>query len=108
MGTRRLLTATLSGGDISGLADGTLYLACRYARRSARLQAVLRAQVIYRAVRRFTRTIRPRHEQQGLQQGRLAEILEDIMGKGLTPDPVTWTSRRRAIVPAFPSDGWGG
>ena len=32
----------------------------------------------------------------------MAEILEDIMGKGLIPaDPVTWTSRRRAIVPAF-------
>ena len=38
----------------------------------------------------------------GYNKGVLAEILEDIMGKGLIPaDPVTWTSRRRAIVPAF-------
>jgi len=35
-------------------------------------------------------------------KGVLAEILEDIMGKGLIPaDPVTWKVRRRAIVPAF-------
>jgi len=35
-------------------------------------------------------------------QGVLAEILEDIMGKGLIPaDLETWKVRRRAIVPAF-------
>jgi cytochrome P450 len=35
-------------------------------------------------------------------KGALAEILEDIMGKGLIPaDPETWKVRRRAIVPAF-------
>ena len=35
-------------------------------------------------------------------KGILAEILEDIMGKGLIPaDYETWRVRRRAIVPAF-------
>ena len=35
-------------------------------------------------------------------KGALAEILEDVMGKGLIPaDPETWKVRRRAIVPAF-------
>lgn len=35
-------------------------------------------------------------------KGILAEILEPIMGKGLIPaDPVTWSVRRRQIVPAF-------
>jgi len=35
-------------------------------------------------------------------KGVLAEILEPIMGKGLIPaDPVTWSVRRRQIVPAF-------
>jgi cytochrome P450 len=35
-------------------------------------------------------------------QGILAEILAPIMGKGLIPaDPVTWSVRRRQIVPAF-------
>jgi cytochrome P450 len=33
-------------------------------------------------------------------KGVLAEILEPIMGKGLIPaDPITWKTRRRAIVP---------
>jgi hypothetical protein len=37
-------------------------------------------------------------------KGVLAEILEPIMGKGLIPaDPVTWKTRRRAIVPGFHS-----
>ena len=35
-------------------------------------------------------------------QGILAEILAPIMGKGLIPaDPVTWSTRRRQIAPAF-------
>ena len=35
-------------------------------------------------------------------KGILAEILKPIMGKGLIPaDPVTWSRRRRQIVPAF-------
>lgn len=35
-------------------------------------------------------------------KGILAEILKPIMGKGLIPaDPVTWSVRRRQIVPAF-------
>lgn len=37
-------------------------------------------------------------------KGILAEVLEDIMGKGLIPaDYETWRVRRRAIVPAFHS-----
>jgi len=35
-------------------------------------------------------------------KGILSEVLEPIMGKGLIPaDPITWKSRRRAIVPGF-------
>jgi len=41
-------------------------------------------------------------QQEQYTKGILSEVLEPVMGKGLIPaDPVTWRSRRRAIVPGF-------
>jgi len=38
----------------------------------------------------------------GYDKGVLADILEEVMGKGLIPaDPATWKVRRKAIVPGF-------
>ena len=74
--------APLAEGDISGLADGALYLGLHGTRDgSARPTLVLRAQVIYRAVRRFTGTLCTSHEQQGLQQGRLGGNPRRYYGK---------------------------
>lgn len=40
--------------------------------------------------------------QENYTKGILSEVLEPIMGKGLIPaDPVTWRSRRKALVPGF-------
>jgi cytochrome P450 len=96
--------APLAEGDISGLADGTLYLGLHeYARRFGPAYKLCFGpkSFIVLSDASLARYVLATNNK-GYNKGVLAEILEDIMGKGLIPaDPVTWTSRRRAIVPAF-------
>mmetsp|Transcript_5472 Transcript_5472/g.17275 ORF Transcript_5472/g.17275 Transcript_5472/m.17275 type:complete len:623 (-) Transcript_5472:26-1894(-) len=96
--------APLAEGDISGLADGTLYLGLHeYARRFGPVYKLCFGPKSFIVL---SDAVLARHvlatNNRGYNKGVLAEILEDIMGKGLIPaDPVTWSTRRRAIVPAF-------
>mmetsp|Transcript_11015 Transcript_11015/g.32867 ORF Transcript_11015/g.32867 Transcript_11015/m.32867 type:complete len:608 (+) Transcript_11015:40-1863(+) len=96
--------APLAEGDISGLADGTLYLGLHeYARRFGPVYKLCFGpkSFLVLADAALARHVLATNNR-GYNKGVLAEILEDIMGKGLIPaDPVTWSKRRRAIVPAF-------
>lgn len=96
--------APLAEGDISGLADGTLYLGLHeYARRFGPVYKLCFGPKSFIVVSDHSvakHILRDNARQ--YDKGVLAEILEDIMGKGLIPaDPETWKVRRRAIVPAF-------
>ena len=96
--------APLAEGDISGLADGTLYLGLH--EYSARFGPVYKLCFGPKSFIVLSDAALAKHvlrdNNVGYNKGVLAEILEDIMGKGLIPaDPVTWKGRRRAIVPAF-------
>lgn len=96
--------APLAEGDISGLADGTLYLGLHeYAQRFGPVYKLCFGPKSFIVI---SDAAVARHvlaaNNAGYNKGVLAEILEDIMGKGLIPaDPVTWKTRKRAIVPAF-------
>jgi len=96
--------APLAEGDISGLADGTLYLGLHeYARRFGPAYKLCFGPKSFIVISdaSLARYVLATNNK-GYNKGVLAEILEDIMGKGLIPaDPVTWKTRRRAIVPAF-------
>ena len=96
--------APLAEGDISGLSDGTMYLGLdAYAKEfgptyklcfGPKSFIVIADPIVARHVLRDNAV--------NYNKGVLAEILEDIMGKGLIPaDPETWRVRRRAIVPGF-------
>ena len=96
--------APLAEGDVSGLADGTLYLGLHsYAKTFGSVYKLCfgpKSFVVVsdHACARYLL----RENAKNYDKGVLAEILEDIMGKGLIPaDPETWKVRRRAIVPAF-------
>lgn len=96
--------APLAEGDISGLADGTLYLGLHeYAKRFGPVYKLCFGPKSFIVVSDHAAAKHIlRENSQGYDKGVLAEILEDIMGKGLIPaDPETWKVRRRAIVPAF-------
>jgi cytochrome P450 len=96
--------APLAEGDISGLADGTLYLGLHeYAQRFGPVYKLCFGpkSFIVTSDHRCARHILSLQNRL-YNKGVLAEILEDIMGKGLIPaDPVTWKRRKRAIAPAF-------
>ena len=96
--------APLAEGDISGLADGTLYLGLHeYSQRFGPVYKLCFGPKSFIVVSDHAVAKHVLRENNGgYNKGVLAEILEDIMGKGLIPaDPVTWKTRRRAIVPAF-------
>ncbi|KAJ8611038.1 hypothetical protein CTAYLR_007067 [Chrysophaeum taylorii] len=96
--------APLAEGDIAGLADGTLYLGMHeYALRFGPVYKLCFGPKSFIVVSDHNVAKRVlRENSRCYDKGVLAEILEDIMGKGLIPaDPVTWKQRRRAIVPAF-------
>jgi len=96
--------APLAEGDISGLADGTLYLGLHeYAARFGPVYKLCFGpkSFIVTSDHRCARHVLSLQNRL-YNKGVLAEILEDIMGKGLIPaDPVTWKRRKRAIAPAF-------
>ena len=96
--------APLAEGDISGLADGTLYLGLHeYARRFGPVYKLCFGPKSFLVISDHNCAKHVlRENARNYDKGVLAEILEDIMGKGLIPaDPETWKVRRRAIVPAF-------
>eukprot|EP00471_Norrisiella_sphaerica_P000810 CAMPEP_0184487964 /NCGR_PEP_ID=MMETSP0113_2-20130426/10441_1 /TAXON_ID=91329 /ORGANISM="Norrisiella sphaerica, Strain BC52" /LENGTH=657 /DNA_ID=CAMNT_0026870409 /DNA_START=370 /DNA_END=2343 /DNA_ORIENTATION=+ len=94
----------IATGSLEGLTDGTMYLALHSFEREfgpiyklcfgPKSFIVVSDPVITKDILKSGHTT--------YDKGVLAEILEDIMGKGLIPaDPVTWKARRRAIVPGF-------
>ncbi|KAJ1444844.1 cytochrome P450 [Pelagophyceae sp. CCMP2097] len=94
----------LAEGDIAGLADGTMYLGLHeYARQFGPVYKLCFGPKSFIVISDHAAARHVlRENPAGYDKGVLAEILEDIMGKGLIPaDPVTWKARRRAIVPAF-------
>lgn len=96
--------APLAEGDISGLQDGTLYLGMHaYAERFGPVYKMCFGPKSFMVIGDPTVAKAVLREgANNYDKGVLAEILEDIMGKGLIPaDPITWKTRRRAIVPAF-------
>mmetsp|Transcript_3258 Transcript_3258/g.4935 ORF Transcript_3258/g.4935 Transcript_3258/m.4935 type:complete len:681 (+) Transcript_3258:111-2153(+) len=94
----------IATGSLEGLTDGTMYLALHSFQQEfgpiyklcfgPKSFIVVSDPVIAKDILKAA--------PDAFDKGVLAEILEDIMGKGLIPaDPVTWKSRRRAIVPGF-------
>uniref|UniRef100_A0A6V2CV31 Cytochrome P450 n=1 Tax=Ditylum brightwellii TaxID=49249 RepID=A0A6V2CV31_9STRA len=94
----------LAEGEITDIADGTMFIGLqRYSNEygspyklcfGPKSFLVISDPVQARHVLKEANTM--------YDKGLLAEILKPIMGKGLIPaDPVTWSVRRRAIVPAF-------
>ena len=94
----------LAEGDLSGLTDGTMYLGLyQYMQEYGDMYKLCFGPKSFIVI---SDPVAARHvlrdESVKYNKGVLAEILEDIMGKGLIPaDPATWKVRRRAIVPAF-------
>ena len=94
----------LAEGDITDIADGTMFIGLqRYQQNygspyklcfGPKSFLVISDPVQARHILRDANT--------SYDKGILAEILKPIMGKGLIPaDPETWSRRRRQIVPAF-------
>ncbi|GAB5360755.1 hypothetical protein AAMO2058_000654800 [Amorphochlora amoebiformis] len=94
----------IATGSLDGLTDGTMYLALHSFQKEfgpiyklcfgPKSFIVVSDPAIAKDILMSAPT--------AYDKGVLAEILEDIMGKGLIPaDPVTWKARRRAIVPGF-------
>lgn len=94
----------LAEGDLGGLTDGTMYLGLfQYMQEYGQMYKLCFGPKSFivvsepAAAKHILRDASTKYN-----KGVLAEILEDIMGKGLIPaDPETWKVRRRAIVPAF-------
>uniref|UniRef100_A0A7S2RIW3 Cytochrome P450 n=1 Tax=Rhizochromulina marina TaxID=1034831 RepID=A0A7S2RIW3_9STRA len=94
----------LAEGDLSGLTDGTMYLGLyKYEKdfgKAYKLCFGPKSFIVISEPHAARHILRD--NARAYDKGVLAEILEDIMGKGLIPaDPETWKVRRRAIVPAF-------
>lgn len=94
----------LAEGDLSGLTDGTMYLGLyEYMQDFGQMYKLCfgpKSFIVISEPNAARHVLR--ENSASYNKGVLAEILEDIMGKGLIPaDPVTWKTRRRAIVPAF-------
>mmetsp|Transcript_27697 Transcript_27697/g.40906 ORF Transcript_27697/g.40906 Transcript_27697/m.40906 type:complete len:639 (-) Transcript_27697:144-2060(-) len=94
----------LAEGEITDIAEGTMFIGLqRYYQKygspyklcfGPKSFLVISDPVQVKHVLRDANTL--------YDKGILAEILKPIMGKGLIPaDPVTWSNRRRQIVPAF-------
>ncbi len=80
----------IAEGDISDIADGTMFIGLqRYFETYQSPYKLCFGPILRDANTKY-------------DKGVLAEILEPIMGKGLIPaDPATWSVRRRQIVPGF-------
>lgn len=94
----------LAEGDLSGLTDGTMYLGLyQYMQEFGQVYKLCfgpKSFIVVSEPAACKHILRDNSVK--YNKGVLAEILEDIMGKGLIPaDPETWKVRRRAIVPAF-------
>mmetsp|Transcript_147 Transcript_147/g.368 ORF Transcript_147/g.368 Transcript_147/m.368 type:complete len:756 (-) Transcript_147:467-2734(-) len=94
----------IATGSLDGLTDGTMYLALHsFQQEFGPIYKLCFGPKSFIVVSDpvITKEILKAQPSQ-YDKGVLAEILEDIMGKGLIPaDPVTWKARRRAIVPGF-------
>lgn len=94
----------IAEGDISDIADGTMFIGLqRYYENYGSPYKLCFGPKSFLVV---SDPIQARHilrdANTNYDKGVLAEILEPIMGKGLIPaDPATWSVRRRQIVPGF-------
>lgn len=94
----------LATGEITDIADGTMFIGLqRYANEYGSPYKLCFGPKSFLVI---SDPIQAKHilrdANSSYDKGILAEILKPIMGKGLIPaDPVTWSVRRRAIVPAF-------
>jgi cytochrome P450 len=95
--------APLAEGDLSDLTDGTMFRGLyNYAQRFGTVYKLCFGPKSFIVVSDPVVAKWILTNNQYFDKGVLAEILEDIMGKGLIPaDPATWKTRRRAITPAF-------
>lgn len=94
----------LAEGDISDIADGTMFIGLQ--RYQAKYQSPYKLCFGPKSFLVVSDPLQAKHilrdANTNYDKGVLAEILEPIMGKGLIPaDPATWSVRRRQIVPAF-------
>uniref|UniRef100_A0A7S1FP19 Cytochrome P450 n=1 Tax=Corethron hystrix TaxID=216773 RepID=A0A7S1FP19_9STRA len=94
----------LAEGDISDIADGTMFIGLeRYNKQYGSPYKLCFGPKSFLVI---SDPVQARHvlrdENVKYDKGILAEILKPIMGKGLIPaDPVTWNIRRRQVVPGF-------
>jgi len=94
----------LAEGDITDIGDGTMFIGLqRYQQKEGSPYKLCFGPKSFLVI---SDPVQARHilreANSSYDKGILAEILKPIMGKGLIPaDPVTWSRRRRQIVPAF-------
>nr|BAX73990.1 carotene hydroxylase [Euglena gracilis] len=95
--------APLAEGDLSDLTDGTMFKGLkRYFENFGSVYKLCFGPKSFIVVSDPLIAKWILTNNQCFDKGVLAEILEDIMGKGLIPaDPETWKTRRRALSPAF-------
>lgn len=94
----------IAEGDISDIADGTMFIGLqRYYQKYESPYKLCFGPKSFLVIsdpmqaKHILRDANTKYD-----KGVLAEILEPIMGKGLIPaDPATWSVRRRQIVPGF-------
>lgn len=94
----------LAEGDITDIADGTMFIGLQ--RYQAKYNSPYKLCFGPKSFLVVSDPTQAKHilrdANTNYDKGILSEILEPIMGKGLIPaDPATWSVRRRAIVPAF-------
>jgi cytochrome P450 len=94
----------LAEGDISDIADGTMFIGLQ--RYQEKYQSPYKLCFGPKSFLVVSDPVQAKHilrdANSNYDKGILAEILKPIMGKGLIPaDPATWSVRRRQIVPAF-------
>mmetsp|Transcript_8013 Transcript_8013/g.12372 ORF Transcript_8013/g.12372 Transcript_8013/m.12372 type:complete len:627 (+) Transcript_8013:125-2005(+) len=94
----------LAEGDITDIADGTMFIGLqRYYQNYSSPYKLCFGPKSFLVI---SDPVQAKHilkdANSKYDKGVLAEILEPIMGKGLIPaDPETWSVRRKQIVPAF-------
>ena len=94
----------LAEGDITDIADGTMFIGLQ--RYAANYGSPYKLCFGPKSFLVISDPVQAKHilrdNNKDFDKGMLAELLEPIMGKGLIPaDPATWKVRRRQIVPAF-------
>ena len=99
----------LAEGDISDIADGTMFIGLQ--RYYEKYQSPYKLCFGPKSFLVISDPVQAKHilrdANTKYDKGVLAEILEPIMGKGLIPaDPQTWSVRRRQIVPGFHKVCW--